>query len=109
MNMDTLLKVGIGAAAIIVGVVAFLRCSADLGGGNQEEATRNAEAWAVNIGIPDAHVNCVQRDTDGDGYISCTVSYKNKNGEVKTQAIECTGKYTINTGCRTPKFNIREQ
>ena len=66
---------------------------------------------------------CLQKDTDGDGYISCTVRLKEpvtddedkpvvpvKYGEPKTVTVECTGTWFyqfkwFQTGCRTPKLH----
>lgn len=70
-----------------------------LTGAHKEEAEKQATAWAKQMGLQDAKVSCVSNDTDGDGYVSCTVASADK-----IHSIECTGAMTINEGCRVPKL-----
>ena len=110
--MDMTDKLFIAVTVLVLGgVLSFgaFRCAANLSGENEIEAEKNAIAWARDVGIENAHINCVTIDSDGDGYVSCTVSYKDNTGAVQTKAIECTGRFNINTGCRSPKFSVKTQ
>ena len=86
----------------LAGISLFMNCS----GANKTAATEEANKWVKEVGIKDANVSCVNSDTDNDGYVSCTIAYRDNNGELKTKAIECAAKLTWNTGCRAPKITI---
>ncbi|MBI4449497.1 hypothetical protein HY634_00380 [Candidatus Uhrbacteria bacterium] len=43
--------------------------------------------------------DCVGRDTDGDGYVSCTARVKGKDGPEETLALECAAGF-MNSGCK---------
>ena len=84
------------------GTSMLMNCS----GANKAAAAEEANKWSKEVGIKDANVSCVNSDTDNDGYVSCTIAYRDNNGELKTKAIECAAKLTWNTGCRAPKITI---
>ena len=44
--------------------------------------------------------DCVGRDTDGDGYVSCTARVKGKDTPEETLALECASTL-LNSGCKT--------
>jgi hypothetical protein len=73
-------------------------------GANKQQAEKNAKEWANEMGFEGAKIKCNKMDTDGDGYVSCSM---NHNGEL-TQ-VECAGESLIvrNEGCRLPKPNLR--
>jgi predicted sulfurtransferase len=48
--------------------------------------------------------DCVGRDTDGDGYVSCTARVKGKDGPEETLALECASEL-LNSGCK-PRIGI---
>ncbi len=48
--------------------------------------------------------DCVGRDTDGDGYVSCTARVKGKDGPEETLALECTSQ-VLNSGCK-PRIGV---
>jgi len=87
----------VATICLVVGIVGMTACV-----DHKNEAESQARKWATSMGLDVKGVNCVNHDTDGDGYVSCTVSDANE----KLHAIECTGKYTWNSGCRTPKLNL---
>lgn len=100
---EAIAKTGFGIIgfAIFSGfcIVALKMCEIDL----KVKAEKQAREWVTDMGFSkDAHVSCVNRDTDGDGYVSCTI----KQGDNLT-FIECVGSdYTWNEGCRAPKLKI---
>lgn len=50
--------------------------------------------------------DCVGRDTDGDGYVSCTARVRGKDGLEETLALECASTL-LNSGCKTRVGVIR--
>lgn len=59
--------------------------------------------------MTDVTVICVDQDTDGDGYVSCTVSERRAVGDVKLHPIECAAVRqgcNANSGCRLPKNRV---
>lgn len=48
--------------------------------------------------------DCVGRDTDGDGYVSCTARVKGATGPEETLVLECASGFT-NSGCK-PRIGI---
>lgn len=104
----TLVEVFVGGVIMIVisvgGVSFLMNCS----GLNKDTATKEATEWAKEVGIENANVSCVNSDTDSDGYISCTIAYKDDKGDLKVKAIECASKLSWNSGCRTPKISITQ-
>lgn len=73
-------------------------------GGDKAKATDSAKAWAEAMGITPKGVSCVDHDTDGDGYVSCTVSEASKDGGTKMHSLECAHSWSWNSGCRKPKL-----
>lgn len=49
--------------------------------------------------------SCVNTDSDGDGYLSC--SYVTEDGNI--HPLECAGAMTLNEGCRPPKAIINNK
>jgi len=93
---------------IIVAVIGILAAGAVfffMGGidVNQGHATEMANVWAKEMKIEPIAVKCLSHDTDGDGYVSCSISHKNNAGDIKIIPVECSGVMSWNEGCRTPK------
>lgn len=76
---------------LLVLVFAFGACSHDW-----EQAERDAKKFAKKIPGSTGEVDCAHKDSDGDGYCSCTVFME--DGE--TVPIEC--------GCEKWCFNCSE-
>ena len=95
---------------IVVAIVGIL--AAIVGGGlgvgcnHKDEAEAQARAWAGAM-YPgkQANVVCVKKDSDGDGYVSCTVSVASEAGATPEMVgIECASGWGGNEGCRVPKM-----
>lgn len=94
----------IGGALLLAG--CFVQDTAAV----ERSADRNAKAWCGQMGLECSGVSCSGRDSDGDGYVSCSAAVA---GDVK--AIECGYDMVVvpvggqNTGCKVaqPKVNIR--
>lgn len=92
--------------AVVMGpilVLGALKAEAGCSGADAKEAQKNATRYLQDLGIKGPMV-CQRVDTDGDGYISCTVK-----DEVTGQlmAFECSGSISWNHGCRLPKVPVR--
>ncbi len=64
-------------------------------------AAQNAALFAADMGIKEPRINCVGWDSDGDGYVSCTLS----SGD-RIIALDCARSYSLNSGCRLQKLNF---
>ena len=49
-------------------------------------------------------VSCMDADSDGDGYVSCTARVEGQSAPV---AIECASAYSWKSGCRMQRFQAR--
>lgn len=99
------------AAIIIVGIILVLgfgvaRCATSVSGEDQTTAENEARDFARKLGLKTTGVSCAKTDSDGDGYVSCTLSVEQANGESKVEAIECARALTINDGCRMQKPGV---
>lgn len=91
-------------AIVVVGFVCILAIGAVTCGrgvtvaiiGSQEHAVEEARAWNHEMGYMSAHVSCMDRDTDGDGYVSCTV----RPAGGAPFALGCAEILTLNKGCK---------
>jgi len=86
--------------SVIPALLLFSGCP-NLTGAHKDVAQEQAHKYAQEMGIDLAHVSCVRQDTDGDGYVSC--SLKDAAGE--TMSLECAGAWNLNAGCRAPKLS----
>lgn len=100
---DNLMMILGGLMLLLIVLVGVAKCTSGISGLDQSAAEKEAKLWANKMGMVDAAISCVKIDSDGDGYVSCTVLTKEG-----PQAIECTGSLTFNSGCRTPKFKINQ-
>ena len=94
---------------VLMGGLAACPLLSGVTGIDQGAAQANAETWAGQS-YPDmkASANCVRQDTDGDGYVSCTVVVFKKGGDpMPPVQVECAGSLTLNAGCRVPKAVVR--
>lgn len=81
----------------VVGMLALLALGGCDYSGRAADAARE---YADGLGLRMSGVSCVRSDTDGDGYVSCTLALP----DGKLQPLECVGTpFTWNRGCRVPK------
>lgn len=102
--MKHLPATGIVLVFLLIVGVGVTKCTANLTGLHKSVATKQANAFAQELGLDVEHVACVKQDTDGDGYVSCTFKFSDGS----TQQFECAGAMNLNTGCRDPKINVRD-
>jgi prepilin-type N-terminal cleavage/methylation domain-containing protein len=95
-------------AMAFIGILAAVLVSAlgkgcgNVSGRSADLAVEGAQKWARDMGYANVFISCVDIDSDGDGYVSCTVR---EDGKSPIQ-IECAGAFTMNNGCRMPKAII---
>lgn len=99
---------GAPAWVMVVGVVGVLALvifgrGCCVGPEQTHAAQKEAKKWAADLGLQVTGVSCGDVDSDGDGYVSCTIALVNGD----TKAIECRGAYSWGHGCRDPKLTIR--
>ena len=93
----------------VVGIVLVLGVNVVAGFISRgDEAREAAITWTTEMGMDTSAVSCADRDTDGDGYVSCNVAQKRSDGTVAVTPIECAVGWTMNSGCRTPKAVIHQ-
>jgi hypothetical protein len=76
-------------------------------GAHKGVAEDEAKEWAAELKLDVEAITCREKDTDGDGYVSCTI--KTTDGQLLEK--ECagarsTGNMIRNSGCREPKLNL---
>ena len=76
-------------------------------GDNKNEAEKSARAYAEKLEMDLQAVNCVSRDTNNDGYVSCTLMVRQPNGRTGPMAVVCAKKFSINDGCKIPETKVR--
>jgi len=73
-------------------------------GAHKGEAESQAATYAKEMDYDVKATSCVRQDTDGDGYVSCTI----RLADDTTLNVECAGAYNLNSGCREPKINMNQ-
>lgn len=104
----------LGLQVVAAGAILLMGgCStcAAISGDHKREAEKQARKYAKELNMNVHALTCASSDSDGDGYVSCTLIEKvgpNKQGEITkmTHNIECAGAYNLNQSCRLPKFRI---
>lgn len=72
---------------------------------SREKATKEANEWAKTLGITPLGVSCADYDTDNDGYVSCTISYKEAE-KLQVMGVECARASLDTSACRLPKMKV---
>jgi prepilin-type N-terminal cleavage/methylation domain-containing protein len=107
MTLIEVLIVVVILAAVGGGIA--LGCNALLGQADPEKTKAQARQFANDLGYNVVGVTCLTHDSDGDGYVSCTIRYREgaeADAPTQTLAIECAGGVGgwYKEGCRQPKF-----
>ena len=90
---------------LTVGALFTLTACPNMTGAHKGAAEEEAKEWATELGMKYTSVSCVAKDTDGDGYVSCTFMMTDGT----TKGVECAGArgdgtWIRNSGCRDPKL-----
>ena len=94
-------------ALLAVSLLTLTGCP-NITGAHKGVAEKEAGKWAEELGMEYKHVTCVSKDTDGDGYVSCT--FLMTDGAT-TKDVECAGARSTdnmirNSGCREQKIHM---
>jgi len=85
---------------IVVAIVAILGGvvfgSVGSCGSSGAKANKEAQAFGREMGLTVKGVTCMDYDTNGDGYVSCTLN----TVEQGMLPIECARSWSWNSGCR---------
>lgn len=81
---------------------AFRSCGVQDSGARE----RDAKLFATNLGYDVRGASCMNVDSDSDGYVSCTVSIADKNGNISMVPVECASAYAMGSGCRMQKMVV---
>lgn len=92
---------------VVVAALFTLTACPNLTGAHKSVAEEEAREWATELNLEVDAVTCREKDTDGDGYVSCTI--KTKDGKLLER--ECAGARSSdnlirNSGCRDPKMAL---
>jgi prepilin-type N-terminal cleavage/methylation domain-containing protein len=90
----------IGPVLVLIGWFTFRGCTS-----NEGSAEEEARKYGMQLGLEVKGVSCTNRDTDGDGYVSCSISH-NENGKLSIMPVECAVKFGMNSGCKAQKIGV---
>lgn len=76
----TLVELMIGVVIILVIIEVVVTSTRGCGAGDQNDLKEQARAYANDLGYAIIGVSCMSHDSDGDGYISCTVRFEESSG-----------------------------
>jgi hypothetical protein len=69
-----------------------------VGCGDIEHAKASARSYARDLGYTAVGVSCTGTDSDGDGYVACSVRVEGQDAPI---ALECShGDFTFTEGCK---------
>ena len=95
----------LGILAAILGGFVFRGCASSKGSAEEE-----ARAYAQSMGLKLQGVDCMNRDTDGDGYVSCSLSVIGKDGTTSIEPLECAARWSWNNdGCKVPVMRVQRR
>lgn len=69
---------------------------------DHDAAEGQARQHAKALGLDVQGVTCARTDSDGDGYVSCSIAHRDA-GNVQVLPVECAVAVTFNSGCRSQK------
>lgn len=98
---------------IVIAIVGTLAALGIYGIGRacnaNESATAEPEAraWAQQMGLQVVGAACSDVDSDGDGYVSCTLTVRD-GASTKLVPVECGSSWGNNKGCRIPAGRIAQ-
>lgn len=97
----------VASTFVALGALFTLAGCPNMTGGHKSVAEEEAKMWAADLNLELDAVTCREKDTDGDGYVSCTI--KTKDGQLLER--ECAGARSTdnmirNSGCRDAKIKM---
>jgi hypothetical protein len=104
--VDLLIRVVIGCVFLAIVAGGVFKVSSGCSGIDHQYAESEARRWSQQMGIEPVGVSCANVDSDGDGYVSCTVSSRRPDGKVDLHPVECAVRVSINSGCRSQRAGV---
>ena len=72
-----------------------------------DDREQDARTFVGKLGYGVLGASCTNMDSDGDGYVSCTVRV---TGKAEPLAVECASRWAwLKSGCRLQKLSVRGQ
>ena len=99
-----------GIALIFLTIAIAVACGlyASVSGIDGEHAQTEAARWMHRQGV-EGRPECTSTDTDGDGFVDCTIVQRRADGSTELLPLECAGKLTFARGCRAVKPVARQR
>lgn len=99
--MKSSIRWWIGLASMFI-IMNGCTAVGNMNGASKQAAEKEAASYANELGLENAKVSCGGADSDGDGYLSCTIM---SSSLAQPYAAECAGAYNLMiSGCRPQKF-----
>lgn len=91
-----------GTVFVAVAVASVILVTASAVSRTQDPTALGAEArqFLGRLGYQTVSVECVDVDSDGDGYVSCTARVSDQNGKQELIPLECRGRFSWGSSCR---------
>lgn len=75
---------------------------------NAAHSEGDAKVFATKMyRVKDPTASCTNMDSDGDGYISCTVTGVDGRGSLVERQLECARLFSFNSGCKPVRFTYQ--
>lgn len=106
----TLIELLIVVAIIAIIAAITIPVLVGMGRGSGANAQRELDAYAKALRYDVVAATCAGIDSDGDGYVSCTLRYRDGD-RTATEAVECASgaSFTRTTGCRLAQPKVYQQ
>lgn len=102
--IELLIAVAVVGIILVLGSAFLIRSCSD----SKEAAEEEARAYARSMNLNAKGVSCMTRDTDGDGYVSCSISVLGKDGSERVEPVECASRWSWNnSGCKVPMTRVQ--
>lgn len=98
----TLIELMVVVAIVGVFLALVFAGSCTSGPETKRSATQDAKRFVDELGWQVQGISCADVDSDGDGYVSCTIAKQDGTSEF----VECRGAYSFGHGCRIPKLRV---
>ena len=96
MKFELFAAIVILGAFGLVGVGIFRSCSTENTTVLKDEAVRTVK----ELGFEPIGASCMNQDSNGDGYVSCTVTVVDENKKRSLMAVECGSNWSLKNDCR---------
>ena len=85
---------------LLIGLIALTAACQDVA-----QLETDARAYGKRMGYQVVGVECMNMDSDQDGYVSCSMSVKKTDGNIDLIPVECASQFWFGSGCRRQKLS----